>query len=550
MKALLTSGLVALGLFAASARAEEIQWRSARPAAPAAAPVGLGRPLPDGDTGSGRAVTLGKVRAQADAEDPRPLPLGPSLGGDPKIGPPKAGEPKVLGEPRTGDPKDKVKPRAEYIPTPPTMISGVPHGVDGCGPDACCDDACCGPVRSWLRNCWNHCFRPVMDCCDAGPCGAGPCAGPCDNGLCHGGLFGGWLRGCNDGCCCNQERFWVNAGYLAWVVSKQETPPLVTVNPTGAPFLGNPGTTVALGGKDLDRDWRSGGRIQAGWWLPCHQCWGIDAGAFYIGHQNDQFMLSSNGTPQIGRPFINADNGLPFAELVAGGATSGSIFVDHQFSLWGADMHLRHRARESECGWLDWFIGYRYLNLDERLTINENPRTVSTVAPVTQFFVMDRFGTQNIFNGADLGVQWERRLGRRWFWQGSVKVALGYMAQSIDITGMTTRLVGGVSTSAVGGFAALPSNIGNFSSGKFAVIPEVGIKVGFDVTDHLRLFVGYDFMWINSVVRPGEQIDPNINLGQVPFRGGANTGQNRPAVLFRTSDFWAQGVNFGLEYRY
>ena len=38
---------------------------------------------------------------------------------------------------------------------------------------------------------------------------------------------------------------------------------------------------------------------------------------------------------------------------------------------------------------------------------------------------------------------------------------------------------------------------------------------------------------------------PNFNVpGTVP------TGQNRPAPLLNSTDFWAQGVNFGLEFRY
>ena len=40
--------------------------------------------------------------------------------------------------------------------------------------------------------------------------------------------------------------------------------------------------------------------------------------------------------------------------------------------------------------------------------------------------------------------------------------------------------------------------------------------------------------------------NPNLQFGG----NGSGVGPNRPAVLFKTSDFWAQGVNAGLEYRF
>ncbi len=52
--------------------------------------------------------------------------------------------------------------------------------------------------------------------------------------------------------------------------------------------------------------------------------------------------------------------------------------------------------------------------------------------------------------------------------------------------------------------------------------------------------------------RPGTQIDPVVDRTTVPalqqFVPGA-TG-TRPAPLRAESDFWAQGVNFALEFRF
>ena len=52
--------------------------------------------------------------------------------------------------------------------------------------------------------------------------------------------------------------------------------------------------------------------------------------------------------------------------------------------------------------------------------------------------------------------------------------------------------------------------------------------------------------------RPAEQIDLNVNQSFRPTIVGPSvgTGPRVPPVLFRTNDYWAQGVNFGLLYRY
>ena len=54
------------------------------------------------------------------------------------------------------------------------------------------------------------------------------------------------------------------------------------------------------------------------------------------------------------------------------------------------------------------------------------------------------------------------------------------------------------------------------------------------------------------MVRPGEQIDVAVNSTQVPTSVlfGPLTGPARPAFNFRQSDFWAQGLNLGLEFRF
>jgi len=72
------------------------------------------------------------------------------------------------------------------------------------------------------------------------------------------------------------------------------------------------------------------------------------------------------------------------------------------------------------------------------------------------------------------------------------------------------------------------------------------------VTDWCRLSVGYNFLYCSSVLRPGNQIDRVLDETLIPNfgTGVAPAGQSRPAPILRGSDFWAQGLNFGVEFRF
>jgi hypothetical protein len=135
-------------------------------------------------------------------------------------------------------------------------------------------------------------------------------------------------------------------------------------------------------------------------------------------------------------------------------------------------------------------------------------------------------------------------------------VALGGTRQEVDIAGGQVRTPpGGPSQALLGGLLAVNSNIGQRSRNEFSVVPEVGLNVGYQVTDHIRAFVGYNFLYWSNVVRPGDQIDRVVDVNRVPaFLPAGVTAPPvfppRPAPLFRDTDFWAQGANVGLEYRW
>ena len=64
--------------------------------------------------------------------------------------------------------------------------------------------------------------------------------------------------------------------------------------------------------------------------------------------------------------------------------------------------------------------------------------------------------------------------------------------------------------------------------------------------------MGYDFLFINETARPGSQINLNVNTALVPSSPnfGSAVGASEPSRLTKRDEFWAQGIQFGIEFRY
>jgi hypothetical protein len=359
--------------------------------------------------------------------------------------------------------------------------------------------------------------------------------------------------------------FWLSTEYLLWWTKGDKTPPLITTGPaSSAGILGRPGTEVLFGNSDINDDLRSGFRINGGMWLDdCHTV-GLEAGYFFLDKQSKDFPFSGSGapgSPVLARPFFNVVTGMEDSELDAfPGVASGTKVVHTSSEFQGAEANGICRllcCRDCcGCGYysVDLLGGFRFLALDEDLFIGETISVFPNVPTIggTQFTLADDFRTTNRFYGGQIGARAE-------FWRNQFfvdvigKVALGVNNADVDVSGSTLIVPpGGAPFLGTGGLLAQSSNIGHFERDEFSVVPEVTINVGYQINCHLRAFIGYNFIYWSSVFRPGEQIDRELNPTLFPTTGGTVpvTGPIRPLPVLKESDFWAQGVNFGLEFRY
>ena len=368
-------------------------------------------------------------------------------------------------------------------------------------------------------------------------------------------------------------RPWARVDYLLWWLRSAPLPvPLVTtgdprvgfdpnlvntVNTAGA--LGQRGTQILLGDQSISSHGYSGMRLTLGGWVNDEETFGVEGSGFVLERRTERFVLASDmaGNPPlyfpIFSPVAGAERGIPIADPLRG--FSGDVVVDSTLQLWGAEINGLFTLVRRPYLEFTLLAGFRYADLREHLQIY-NTTTDLVFGNVTN--LSDLFDTVNQFYGAQIG---SRLAFQRHGWSLDItgKVALGATYQVVDIQGVITQLgpnplvPPGLGTFP-GGLFTQPSNIGHRSTTQFAVLPSLELKLGYDINPRTRVFVGYDLMYWDQVVRPGNQIDHSVNLTQNAVLGpngsGRLVGPAQPAPLFNRSDFWAQGLNVGLEVHY
>ena len=522
MKSLIKSGIgLALGLLATSAGAQDVsRWQASGPQEAAVRPVGLSQPVrlePAADVGA-TSGSFRPITIRAQAADDKTVIIGPVLG---------AKEP-----PLKVDPKPLPKDSTVFPPQPqPLSVMPMPSTV------------------------WGSMGIMNEGDCGLGDCGLGDCCGPSRCGS----PFS------NPGCCGPRPQFWFGAEYLMWWQKGQSVPPLVTTSPNSitpaiaAGVLGQPNTSNLY--DQIPNPMRSGGRFTFGTWLPNCCNLGIEASFFFLLRQDDTTLFGSNGDPQIALPFVNVA-GVPrqASELVSinrpnDGVNSvvqfGTASVHSYSQIWGGDINLRKKWLCGPNYWVDFLAGYRHLNLSEGIDINETFATSQFGTAPSNFAFQGHNGfyTRNEFNGAQIGLDGECRFWNRMFFGMNTKLAMGSVYQIVNIQGSQTILTGPLAGTYPGDLYASPTNMGRYTASRFAVVPEVGLKLGYNISDHCRIYVGYNFLYLSNAVRPADQIDTRVNPNY-NFPPVSNVGPRFPAVLFKTSDYFAQGVTFGFQYRW
>jgi hypothetical protein len=373
------------------------------------------------------------------------------------------------------------------------------------------------------------------------------------------------------------RQYWIQADYLLWWVRSAPLPvPIVTtgdptigfkpnlanaVNTAGA--IGQPGTRVLLGDSDVRFPGASGMRLTIGGWIHDDQRLGIEGSGLFLAQTSNHFTAASNsaGSPPLYFPIFSgiagAERAIPIADPLRG--FSGNVDAASTLQFWSSEGNVLCQFYRTPNVIVAMLAGFRYADLRESFTIH-NTTTDLLFGNVTS--LNDSFRTTNQFYGGQIGSRIAMQFDLISL-EITGKLAVGSAHQFVDIGGTITQLgpnplvPPGLGTFP-GGLFAQPTNIGrhdaNPLSVPFMVLPSLNAKLAFQLTDHIRAYAGYDFLYWNGVVRPGNQINHSVNLSQNavldPNGVGTLVGPAQPAPVINRSDFWAQGIQLGLEFRY
>ena len=395
-------------------------------------------------------------------------------------------------------------------------------------------------------------------------------------------------------------RFSFRSEYLLWSFQGNPgPPPLVTAGSwedTIPGALGQPHTQVLVGGRSLNSAPHSGGRFSIGYQIDPKLGLGVEATYFFQGQKTATQQAQTSGLPgdaQLAVPFFDVTgvagrNGVPGPSVyILGGPLPGSFAglsggqipgfaatykLNITSQLQGAETNYRYALGVWNGFEMEGLIGGRWLELTEKLTFVGTGLAMPQATPATDF--VDEFNNKNDFFGGQVGLRSTYRIGR-FSAEATGRLALGDMHEQAMINGAVATNTGTLFLETKntlgqlfkGGVFTQPSNIGNYHRDVFAIVPELRYDLGFDLTPNMRMLLGYTFLWASSVARPGNQVDPRINITQtnlaalsratvgtggspIPFpqpQGApAPAGPLAPTFGFRDSSFWAQGLNFGI----
>ena len=347
--------------------------------------------------------------------------------------------------------------------------------------------------------------------------------------------------------------FAIGIDALDWQLKDSPLPvPVVTDG-----VLGQPGTHVLLGDQDLSSGFRRGARISAAYAFSKRL--GIEGNFFRLQSRTASAGIESSGeygSTDIFLPYIDASTGqesaseLSYATIYRGGARE-----ELSNRLQGAELNTVWAFSPGASWRVGLLGGLRYLRLSESYTLTTHSPYLDAFGPDV-WETTDKFSTRNSFYGIQAGARAHFEQGR-FFAAGSLKVAVGGMRQSVGITGelVTNDFTSyGPLQTFPGGYFALPSNIGEYSRTRFAVVPEAALHLGFRITSAVSINLGYSLLYANNVARPGNQMSRTINTTQsVSYTESLLVGLDgprSPKFAFKDSSFWAQGINVGLTVRF
>ncbi|MBS0649396.1 MAG: BBP7 family outer membrane beta-barrel protein [Verrucomicrobia bacterium] len=389
---------------------------------------------------------------------------------------------------------------------------------------------------------------------------------------------------------------WIKTDYLlCWIKNNPVPVPLVTeasLDDTLPGAIGQPHPHVVLGKKSISMDLMQGFQVDAGGWIKSEV--GIEGSYFLLSTASRSKSITTSGEPGSHNYAVPIFD--PTGVFGLKGKAGETIFIlpgplegpgfFGQFQLQlrsrlqGVELSGLYRLINKESFQLRLLGGFFWFQLHEKLFLKAETHAAPGASFGHAFYnTADRFHTTNNFLAGQFKID-TRYQTHKWYLQAALQGALGAMLQEAKIKGSSETsggnlffLTKGTASKVLpGGIFAEPSNSGTHQRNPMAWGFETKIRTGFEITKNIDVHLGYTFLWLSKVLRPGDQIDRKINStgtalanasratvgtgpGPIPPDGPAApapapTGPKRPKDRFKSATFWVQGLDFGIQFNF
>ena len=359
----------------------------------------------------------------------------------------------------------------------------------------------------------------------------------------------------------NSDDFWIRGDHVAWTATTRRGVDLgqeLSSNPLFNTLLDLTGTSQT----DLVHaafQNRIGYRLTFGKWLDPETEFGVEAGAFYFYRQSVNVPLTSaNGLAGLGP----AAGAIGFPALTGGGG--GTVVVPINSPLVNGivnfeldnlliyGIQLTGRARLAGSDWfrVDGLLGLRRMEVEGTLGIDAAatgkalPLLAGTTAATSESIF-----AESVYQGPVIGFDWQA------FW-GPLDVGVrpqvqfAFLETTVRRTASAQAIIPGVGRTLIaGGTFLATSGPQQLQTSAWTWIPELELRLGCRLTDHIRLVGGTSFMVIPEVSRtegqllfglPPERLVPGT--GGIPQVGNLVTPSRETVYVFTAS--------IGLEFRF
>lgn len=347
--------------------------------------------------------------------------------------------------------------------------------------------------------------------------------------------------------------WWLKPNYISAPLITTTRVPEDLASSITAGGLSDPNAAVLFGQQTFRTNPQPGGRLRVGVALDTEGTQAVEVSGFWLPWQVERFNAVSNdanGNPSLALPFHEVfPTSVETANIVAGtfdgSVLHGSVLINNGTQMWGGEANFVKMLASTCAGEFDLIVGFRYLYLEDYLTID------ASTSPADGGSTHDRFDTKNAFYGGQVGVRHVIDCDS-WRVETNVKFALGDTNETLNISGASNLPVFAAGSTLPGGFYTASSNIGNTSTNRFGFVTEVGFNVAYKLTDNVQLTAGYTYLYWDHLERSGNQIDHNLNPSLNPALSVISPagGPAAPQRLNTESSFWAQGINVGVRFSY